>query len=823
MKVKDILKDGSQWIKNERYDESIPVVSVLLPTFKRAKSGYFEKAVQSVLNQTFKNLELIIIDDCSVDGTFKLIQHFMRNDVRVNCIRHTYNIGLPAISEYEGYMKARGEYIAFIFDDNEWERQYIEKTISYMIKMHYKAAYGIVYSYDKNNISIPLGEQATRSSFLDIYTINFIANGGVVLHREVIETVGLYDPHISLTRICDWDLWRRVSQKYIFAATGINASKEYGAQLEDSLGNTVPMNAWISAEQMSKERNELLLPCNFLEYDICDSKNCTDLFFEKLHLFFQNYDEKKWYRPLDKKSEVSICNITKKRIFIFVNDLNATVNLAFIRVLNSLSKNYIIRFIKMNNIIKSDFVYAEAALVVRDLRDIWGFQKICLELNIPLFYYIDDNFIVLKDEMKKSKDIGIVKEFAKLTNYSYLQRFQGIFLSSCELKTFFEEKKLHENLYLLEPGLGNIEDNASIEEKDQLVIAFMGGSFRAQLFLEVVVPALMRLRKKTKIKLLCPKKICEDIIKSIKKEIDIIEFEYTSSVDLLLQEYGREQPDILIHCGPEKKNNLYKTENALLNAVKLNAVLVVSNVFPYRKTLSEKGECFVLAENTELDWYEKLLELYQNPTLRKDLCKAARQYCIARYNSEEIVKSFNKAIGSVGSVDIGTILQRHEELYSDLYYHVGRFSKNSDASEKAVRSLYNENLCLSKLVQEETSYRIRVNVANWSELGVCFSSYGECFGEGTIYIYDGKSLLREIKFFLEEYVRDFWTYFEFEPIEDSYNKVYTVQFKFQYERGSSYIGIFEDNTRRSFSYKVLNKVFNYRKSKLDVLFTDCRS
>ena len=161
MKVEDIIKDNSEWIKNIGYESQKPIVSVLLPTFRRAKDGYFEKAVQSVLNQTFKNLELIIIDDASTDGTKNLIDHFMKIDSRIQCIRHKQNVGLPAISEYEGYVKARGEYIAFIFDDNEWEKEYISKTLSFMVRKKLKASFGVVKLYygKKDNEFVTLGEK----------------------------------------------------------------------------------------------------------------------------------------------------------------------------------------------------------------------------------------------------------------------------------------------------------------------------------------------------------------------------------------------------------------------------------------------------------------------------------------------------------------------------------------------------------------------------------------------------------------------------------------------------------------------------------------
>ena len=183
MKVKEILQDNSEWLKNRDYENQKPVVSVLLPTFKRAKDGYFEKAVQSVLNQTFNDLELIIIDDASTDGTKDLIEYFMKIDSRVHCIKHKQNIGLPAISEYEGYIKARGEYIAFIFDDNEWEKDYISKTIPFMIRENIEASFGNVKSYfgKKEKDYVELGDPKKYPSEMnEIYSTNFIGNAGVV-------------------------------------------------------------------------------------------------------------------------------------------------------------------------------------------------------------------------------------------------------------------------------------------------------------------------------------------------------------------------------------------------------------------------------------------------------------------------------------------------------------------------------------------------------------------------------------------------------------------------------------------------------------------
>ena len=88
-----------------------------MPTFRRGNDGSFLKAANSILAQSLRDIELIVVDDGSRDGTARQIEDLMTADGRVSCLRHPENIGLPAISEYEAFVRARGEYIAFGFDD----------------------------------------------------------------------------------------------------------------------------------------------------------------------------------------------------------------------------------------------------------------------------------------------------------------------------------------------------------------------------------------------------------------------------------------------------------------------------------------------------------------------------------------------------------------------------------------------------------------------------------------------------------------------------------------------------------------------------------
>ena len=92
IRVKDIIKDNSIWLPSQDYNEK-KKLSILMPTYGRGKNGFFKRAVTSYIEQTFKDTELIIIDDANTDGTSEQIDEFMKRDKRISCIRHKKKYG----------------------------------------------------------------------------------------------------------------------------------------------------------------------------------------------------------------------------------------------------------------------------------------------------------------------------------------------------------------------------------------------------------------------------------------------------------------------------------------------------------------------------------------------------------------------------------------------------------------------------------------------------------------------------------------------------------------------------------------------------------
>ena len=92
-----------------------PLVSVIIPTYNRA--DFIEKAIQSVLNQTYSNFEIIVVDDGSTDSSAQIIQKLAEKDHRIRYYKLEVNSGV-SIARNTGISLVRGKYIAFLDSDD---------------------------------------------------------------------------------------------------------------------------------------------------------------------------------------------------------------------------------------------------------------------------------------------------------------------------------------------------------------------------------------------------------------------------------------------------------------------------------------------------------------------------------------------------------------------------------------------------------------------------------------------------------------------------------------------------------------------------------
>lgn len=180
-----------------------PKISIILPTYNGSK--LIRHSIESCLNQTYTNIELIIVDDCSTDATPEIVRSF--TDPRVKYIRNAVNQRLPK-SLNIGFTASTGEYLTWTSDDNEFLPNAIEELLAYMTR-HLETDF--VYT-DMIVRYFETGKQEIRK-FSDPNLEKENNIGACYLYRrKVYETIGGYDPRFEWVE--DYDYWIRISKQF---------------------------------------------------------------------------------------------------------------------------------------------------------------------------------------------------------------------------------------------------------------------------------------------------------------------------------------------------------------------------------------------------------------------------------------------------------------------------------------------------------------------------------------------------------------------------------------------------------------------------------
>ena len=120
--------------------QSFPFVSVCIPTYNHGR--YIGKTLQSIVNQTYKNIEIIVCDNASTDNTREVVESF--SDSRIKYYRNQTNLG-PAKNSIKARMFARYEYIAFYHSDDIYDPRIVESELSFLLN---RPEVGVVFARD---------------------------------------------------------------------------------------------------------------------------------------------------------------------------------------------------------------------------------------------------------------------------------------------------------------------------------------------------------------------------------------------------------------------------------------------------------------------------------------------------------------------------------------------------------------------------------------------------------------------------------------------------------------------------------------------------
>jgi len=185
-----------------------PLVSVVMPAYNAEK--YISEAIESILNQTFKDFEFIIIDDGSTDRTWEIIQEYAKKDERIVPLKNEKNLK-TTVTLNKGVDLSKGKYLVRM-DADDWSYpDRIQEQFEFMEKNPEIAVSGGSIEVCDENLMIknkrkyPLSDNEIRKK---IFRYNPFAHPSIILRKNKVLEVGKYDEKLPLTQ--DYDLYFRL-------------------------------------------------------------------------------------------------------------------------------------------------------------------------------------------------------------------------------------------------------------------------------------------------------------------------------------------------------------------------------------------------------------------------------------------------------------------------------------------------------------------------------------------------------------------------------------------------------------------------------------
>jgi glycosyltransferase involved in cell wall biosynthesis len=195
---------------SERTNGLMPLVSVVIPTYNSA--DFLIEAVDSVLGQTWRDFEIIVVDDGSTDGTHESVRRYDDE------VRYFYKKnGGPSSARNMGVKQARGRYVAFLDSDDVWEPEKLG------VQMRFASEHPEIKLICTDSALMgPRGSRQRKlksdllgNLFPILYSNSFIRTSTVLMEKACFQTVGYFDERYRSAE--DYDLWLRVAKRYPIA------------------------------------------------------------------------------------------------------------------------------------------------------------------------------------------------------------------------------------------------------------------------------------------------------------------------------------------------------------------------------------------------------------------------------------------------------------------------------------------------------------------------------------------------------------------------------------------------------------------------------
>ncbi len=198
-----------------------PLVSIVIPGYK---SKFIKETINSILAQTYKNFEIIVVDD----GSPNQLKSVLADLIDAGKIRYIYQENQKmAAARNNGIRNAKGILVAFLDDDDLWSSTKLEEQVA----LFEDSSVGLVYTFAEGfngtqRVQIENFEfQKEGSIFSDIFLKDFIANSSVMVRKSCFDEVGLFKVTPDYFGVDDADMWTRITYKYLARAVPKHLTK----------------------------------------------------------------------------------------------------------------------------------------------------------------------------------------------------------------------------------------------------------------------------------------------------------------------------------------------------------------------------------------------------------------------------------------------------------------------------------------------------------------------------------------------------------------------------------------------------------------------
>jgi len=192
--------------------DKCPLVSIIMPVYNNER--FISESIESVTQQTYKNWELIIVDDKSTDKSYSICQQYSKNDKRITLLQALINSG-PAIARNLAIDHSKGTYIAFLDSDDIWQKEKLERQITYMQNHNYLLTYTYYQKFSnarklqENNRIVKAPQKTSYSKLLKS---NVIGNLTAVYNAQAIGKISMQNHSNE-----DYIYWLKILKKINFA------------------------------------------------------------------------------------------------------------------------------------------------------------------------------------------------------------------------------------------------------------------------------------------------------------------------------------------------------------------------------------------------------------------------------------------------------------------------------------------------------------------------------------------------------------------------------------------------------------------------------